>query len=82
LPGRFAGTLRRACLDHLLIHRQLHVRKVLAEDARHSNLHRPHQAPSQRPALHKAGQPPSDATARINRRQALGGLISEYRRAA
>jgi putative transposase len=38
---RFAGTLRRECLDHLLIHRQQHLGKVLAEYARHYNGHRP-----------------------------------------
>jgi putative transposase len=54
----------------------------VAEYARHYNLHRPHQARSQRPPLHKTDQPTNDVTARIKRGQALGGLISEYRRAA
>ena len=79
---RFVGTLRRECLDHLLIHGEQHLRKVQAEDARHYNVYRPHQARSQRPPLHEADQPTIDATARIKRRQAVGGLISEYRRAA
>jgi hypothetical protein len=79
--GRFAGTLRRECLDHLLIIGEQHLRKVLAEYARHYNGHRPHQARHQRPPLHEPGQA-IDVTARIERRQAVGGLISEYRRAA
>ena len=62
---QFVGTLRRECLDHLLIHGEQHLRKVLAEYTRHYNVHRPHQARSQRPPLHKADQPPIDATARI-----------------
>ena len=78
---RYAGTLRRECLDHLLIHGEQHLRRILAEYAQHYNDHRPHQARAQRPPLHKPGQA-IDVTARIKRRQAVHGLISEYRRAA
>ena len=51
---RFIGTLRRECLDHLLIHGEQHLRKVVAGYARHYNVHRPHQARSQRPPLREA----------------------------
>jgi transposase InsO family protein len=78
---RYAGTLRRECLDHLLIHGERHLRQILAEYARHYNEHRPHQSREQRPPLHDPGQP-VDVTARIVRRQVVHGLISEYRRAA
>ena len=78
---RYAGTLRRECLDHLLIHGEQHLRQILTEYAQHYNDHRPHQAREQRPPLHKPGET-IDATARIKRRQAVQGLISEYRRAA
>jgi putative transposase len=77
---RYVGTLRRECLDHLLIHGERHLRRILAEYARHYNEHRPHQSRKQRPPLHESGQL-IDMTARIKRRQVVHGLISEYRRA-
>jgi putative transposase len=57
------------------------LRKILYEYTRHYNGHRPHQALEQRPPLGELGQA-IDITARIERRQAVGGLISEYRRVA
>jgi len=78
---RFAGTLRRECLDHVLILGQQHLRKVLAEYARHYNGHRPHQALQQESPQRQPSQA-IDITARIERRQVLDGLITEYRRAA
>jgi len=62
---RFVGTLRRECLDHLLIQGEQHLRKVLAQYAQHYNDHRPHHARHQRPPLHKPGQT-IDITARFN----------------
>ena len=78
---RYVGTLRRECLDHLLIHGERHLQRVLAEYARHYNEHRPHQSRDQRPPLHEAGHP-VDVTGRIKRTHVVHGLISEYRRAA
>ena len=75
------GTLRRECLDHLLIHGERHLRRILAEYARHYREHRPHQLREQRPPLHEPGQA-VDMTGKIARRQVVCGLINEYRRAA
>jgi transposase InsO family protein len=78
---RFVGTLRRECLDHLLIYGAQHLRKVLADYERHFNDHRPHQSRDQKPPLHEPGRV-IDTTARIQRHKVVGGLINQYRRAA
>jgi transposase InsO family protein len=78
---RYVGTLRRECLDRLLIYGEQHLRQVLSAYARHYNEHRPHQSREQRPPLHEPGQA-VDVTARIKRTHVVQGLISEYRRAA
>jgi hypothetical protein len=78
---RIVGTLRRECLDHLLIYGERHLRRTLAEYARHYNEHRPHQSREQRPPLHEPG-PVVDVTTRISHTRVVHGLISEYRKAA
>ncbi|MEV4021146.1 integrase core domain-containing protein [Nonomuraea angiospora] len=78
---RFVGTLRRECLDHLLIHGERHLRKVLAEYEHHFNHHRPHQGRPLRPPLHDPSKV-IDMTSRIHRRRTAAGLINEYHRAA
>ena len=77
---RFVGTLRRECLDHILILSEGHLRQVLTEFARYYNEHRPHQSLRQEPPRQPGRA--VDITARIERRQVLGGLISEYHGAA
>jgi transposase InsO family protein len=78
---RSVGTLRRECLDHVLILGERHLREVVAEYASHYNGHRPHQALQQESPLHQPGRVVGIAT-RIERRKVLGRLISEYRRSA
>ena len=73
IRGAVRGTLRRECLDHVLILGQRHLRKALAEYARHYNRHRLHHACSSDP---HSGSParPSISPARIERRQVLDGF--------
>jgi putative transposase len=81
LAERYVGTLRRECLDYLLIFGEEHLRRVLAEYAQHlQRTSAPPVAGTTTP-LHEPGRP-IDMTARIVRRQVVHGLISEYRRAA
>jgi hypothetical protein len=67
--------------NHLLIHGERHLRRILAEYARHYNGHRPHQSREQRPPLYEPGQP-IDMTTQIERTRVVHCVISEYRRAA
>jgi hypothetical protein len=78
---RFTGTLRRECLDHVLVLGEWHLRRVVAEYAWHYNGHRPHQALQQESPQRQPSEA-VDTTARIERRQVLDGLITEHRRAA
>jgi putative transposase len=74
---RWIGTLRRECLDHLLITGPRHLAVVLDEFAEHYNTHRPHRSLRQQPPAGRT-PPPPDATIRQLRRDRLGGLIHEY----
>jgi putative transposase len=77
IAERFIGTLRRECLDHLLITGPRHLEVVLREYVQHFNTHRPHRSLDQQPPA--GGTPPeSGAAIRVLRRDRLGGLIHEY----
>ena len=85
---RWVGSLRRECLDMLLIVGRRHLERVVAVYTRHYNEHRPHRSLEQRPPL---AQPPMRAAEtdadvisldRLRRRDLLAGLIHEYRLAA
>jgi transposase InsO family protein len=82
---RCVGTIRRECLDWILIRGRRHLEHVLGIYIDHYNAHRPHRslelrAPKpQRPTLNLTT--PADRVA-VRRRDRLGGLIHEYARAA
>jgi putative transposase len=80
---RWVGSVRRECLDRLLIVGRRHLHHVLVAYVRHFNEHRPHRALGQRPPLREE-QPLADVIVldRLRRRHLLGGLIHEYQLAA
>ena len=77
IAERWIGTLRRECLDHMLITGRRHLAAVLREYLDHYNTHRPHRSLHQHPPARRT-PPPCTATVRPLRRDRLGGLIHEY----
>jgi hypothetical protein len=75
---RLVGTLRRECLDHLIVRNERHLRAVLAEFVAFYKGARPHRTlklETPRPAVRPASGP-------IRVRPVLGGLHHTYERAA
>jgi transposase InsO family protein len=85
---RWVGSVRRECLDRILIVGRRHLHHVLAAYTAHYNEHRPHRALAQRPPLHEPAPAEDRVSAdvieldRVRRRDLLGGLIHEYQLAA
>jgi transposase InsO family protein len=82
---RFVGTVRRECLDRMLIFGRRHLEHVLADYVVHYNDHRPHRSLDQQAPLTVGATPASfDARDlnRLRRTDKLGGLIHEYELAA
>jgi transposase InsO family protein len=78
---RFVLTARTEVTDQMLIFGQRHLRTVLDQYAGHYNGRRPHRSRQLRPP--RPDYPiPDLSQARIQCRPVLGGLISEYERAA
>jgi putative transposase len=82
---RCVGSIRRECLDWILIRGRRHLEHVLDAYIEHCNAHRPHRSLELRPP--KPEQPalklitPAHQDV-VKRRDRLGGLIHEYTRAA
>jgi putative transposase len=82
---RCVGTIRRECLDWILIRGRQHLEHVLGVYIDHYNAHRPHRSLELRPPrpeqpAHKLITPTHQDA--VQRRDQLGGLIHEYIRAA
>ena len=78
---RFVLTARTEVTDRILIFGQRHLRTILAQYEAHYNGRRPHRSRQLRPP--RPDHPVADLSQeRIQRRPVLGGLISEYERAA
>jgi transposase InsO family protein len=82
---RWVRTVRRECLDRMLIYSPRHLLGVLGEFVAHYNEHRPHQSRHQRPP-NAADTGPAVvvdlASALVRRRKILNGLTSKYSQAA
>lgn len=79
---RVIGTLRRECLDRILIFGRRHLEAVLAEYLQHYNAHRPHRSLDQRCPRSADSAPLSVIdveNSRVLQTDILGGLIHEYR---
>jgi transposase InsO family protein len=87
---RFLGSVRRECLDHLLILSERHLHEILKEYIEYFNRSRPHQGIGQgipAVAAPPEGKPaPESAEAKADGRviafPVLGGLHHDYRKAA
>jgi len=83
---RWVGSVRRECLDRLLIFSRRQLEHVLRVYVRHYNEQRPHraldlQAPDPR-TIPPAQRGPVGSPTAIRRQDLLGGLIHEYEVAA
>jgi putative transposase len=81
---RWVRTVRAECLDWLLIISRGHLEHVLRIYVEHYNRHRPHRALGLEPPGPSVGLTlvAKARRARVRRRDLLGGLLHEYRRAA
>ncbi len=80
---RWVGSVRRECLDWILILSRKHLERVLHEYVTHYNTHRPHRALEQRPPLLKRlPTAVHDDQYRVRRRDRVGGVVHEYELAA
>jgi putative transposase len=78
IAERWIGSLRRECLDWILIAGPRHLAHVLGQYTEHYNSHRPHRSLDQRPPAGRTAPPPTSGSIRHLRRDRLGGLIHEY----
>jgi putative transposase len=79
---RFVGSLRRECLDHMLVIGELQLIRVLQEYVSYFNPARPHQGIAQRiPAL-RVPPPGKPNTGKVMAFPVLNGLHHDYRRVA
>jgi transposase InsO family protein len=80
---RWVGSVRRECLDRILIVSRAHLERVLREYVAYYNTHRPHRSLEQQPPLvETAPVSARDAECHVRRRDRLGRLLHEYELAA
>lgn len=80
LRKRFMGSLRRECMDHILIHGENHLRRVVTEYTAYFNQERPHQGIDQRVPKHYDLPKSKPTRGQISSKAILGGLHHSYSR--
>ena len=78
---RFMGSLRRECMDHILIHDDKHLRRVVTEYTAYFNQERPHQGIGQRIPNQYDLTRSKPTRGQITSKAILGGLHHSYSRA-
>ena len=79
IAERLVGTLRRKCLDHVIVMNERHLRRILHQFAAHYNDGRPHRTLELTPPSGPPGaRHPPHRHRRVRRRSVLGGLRHEY----
>jgi transposase InsO family protein len=81
---RVIGTIRRECLDHVIVFSERTLRLHLIRFVAYYNRHRPHRSLSLVPPIPRRPPvtPAPNSTAHVDRRDRLGGLLHEYGLAA
>jgi transposase InsO family protein len=80
---RWVRTVRRECLDWMLIYGRRHLERVVRTYAAHYNLARPHRGLDLRTPEPRPDRAPCPShRPRVRTHHALGGLIREYELAA
>jgi len=75
---RWVGSLRRECLDWVLIFGRRQLEQVVRAYIAHHNEHRPHRSLEQRPPLAKPPPVERPLPNTIERRNRLRGVLHEY----
>lgn len=78
---RFMGSLRRECLDHILIYEGRHLERVVRDYTAYFNQERPHQGIAQCLPNHSDLPKSKPTSGRITSKAILGGLHHSYSRA-
>ncbi len=78
IAERFVGSIKRECLNRLVLLGEGHVRRAVDEYVQHYNAERPHQGIGNEPIT----GPPTIGNGDVNVTERLGGLLRHYDRAA
>ena len=78
LAERVIGTIRRECLDHLIVLNERHLRRVLREFVGYYNTARPHRSLALEPPTGPRDLPPPSVRSRVVAEPVLGGLHHVY----